>query len=152
MKALGGKAPQEVKQVHVVGAGVMGGDIAAWCALRGLSVTLQDRGPEFVQPALARAQDLFSKRLRDPELVRSATARLRADVPGDGVPEADVVIEAIFENLGALRHARATHEAKRPARDEYLEPDARSTRREARQPGAPRRPALFQSGREDAAR
>jgi len=112
MKALGGKAPQEVKQVHVVGAGVMGGDIAAWCALRGLRVTLQDRGPEFVQPALARAQDLFSKRLRDPELVRSATARLRADVPGDGVPEADVVIEAIFENVDAKRALYATLEPR----------------------------------------
>ena len=43
MKALGGKSAVPVKNLHVVGAGVMGGDIAAWSALRGMSVTLQDR-------------------------------------------------------------------------------------------------------------
>ncbi|MGH8262601.1 MAG: 3-hydroxyacyl-CoA dehydrogenase NAD-binding domain-containing protein [Steroidobacterales bacterium] len=112
MKALGGKAPQEVRNVHVVGAGVMGGDIAAWCALRGLNVTLQDRGAEFVQPALTRAQDLFAKRLKDPELVRAATQRLRADVAGDGVPQADVVIEAIFENVEAKQALYATIEPR----------------------------------------
>jgi 3-hydroxyacyl-CoA dehydrogenase/enoyl-CoA hydratase/3-hydroxybutyryl-CoA epimerase len=112
LKSLGGKSPQEVKNVHVVGAGVMGGDIAAWCALRGMNVTLQDRGPEFVQPALTRAQALFAKRLREPQLVRDATARLRADVTGDGVPQADVVIEAIFENVDAKRALYATLEPR----------------------------------------
>ena len=112
MKALGGKSAQEVKHVHVVGAGVMGGDIAAWCAYRGMTVTLQDRGIEFVQPALARAQDLFSKRLRDPELARAAAGRLRADVAGVGVPQADVVIEAIYENVDAKRALYATLEPR----------------------------------------
>jgi 3-hydroxyacyl-CoA dehydrogenase/enoyl-CoA hydratase/3-hydroxybutyryl-CoA epimerase len=113
LKALGGgKAAQEVKHVHVVGAGVMGGDIAAWCAYRGMTVTLQDRGIEFIQPALARAQDLFSKRLRDSELARAAAGRLRADVTGEGVPQADVVIEAIFEDVDAKRALYATLEPR----------------------------------------
>ena len=112
LKGLGGKAPQEVKRVHVVGAGVMGGDIAAWCAYRGMTVTLQDRGPEFIQPALARAQELFSRRLRDPALARAAVDRLRADVAGEGVPQADVVIEAIFENVDAKRALYATLEPR----------------------------------------
>ena len=43
LKAQGDKAAAKVQHVHVVGAGVMGGDIAAWCALRGLTVSLQDR-------------------------------------------------------------------------------------------------------------
>jgi len=44
MKALGGKSPQEIGNVHVVGAGVMGGDIAGVVARCGeLNVTLQDR-------------------------------------------------------------------------------------------------------------
>jgi 3-hydroxyacyl-CoA dehydrogenase/enoyl-CoA hydratase/3-hydroxybutyryl-CoA epimerase len=115
MKALGGKAPQELRHVHVVGAGVMGGDIAAWCALRGFNVTLQDRGPEFVQPALVRAQDLFGKRLREADLVRAAAERLRADVTGEGVPQADVVIEAIFENVDAKRALYATLEPRMKA-------------------------------------
>jgi 3-hydroxyacyl-CoA dehydrogenase/enoyl-CoA hydratase/3-hydroxybutyryl-CoA epimerase len=42
--------------VHVIGAGVMGGDIAAWSAFRGMNVTLQDRTAELIQPALDRAR------------------------------------------------------------------------------------------------
>ena len=103
LKALGGKAAAPLKRVHVVGAGVMGGDIAAWCALRGLEVTLQDREQKFLDPALARAATLFVKRIRDPVERAAALARLRPDVAGDGVAGADVLIEAIFENLDAKR-------------------------------------------------
>lgn len=93
--------PEHRGGVHVVGAGVMGGDIAAWCAMRGFSVTLQDRGMEYVQPALERAAKLFEKRLKDPAELAATLSRLRADVAGDGVSEADVVIEAIFEDREA---------------------------------------------------
>jgi 3-hydroxyacyl-CoA dehydrogenase / enoyl-CoA hydratase / 3-hydroxybutyryl-CoA epimerase len=103
LKSMGGRGAPEFKHVHVVGAGVMGGDIAAWCALRGLTVTLQDRGMEFVQPALDRARDLFEKRLKDPAKAAAAKERLRADVQGAGVADADMVIEAIYENLEAKR-------------------------------------------------
>ena len=103
LKALGGKTAASLKRVHVVGAGVMGGDIAAWCALRGLEVTLQDREQKFLDPALARAATLFDKRIRDPAERAAALARLRPDVAGDGVAGADVLIEAIFENLDAKR-------------------------------------------------
>ena len=53
LKSLGGKTKLPMQRVHVVGAGVMGGDIAAWCAQRGLNVTLQDRELKFIEPALA---------------------------------------------------------------------------------------------------
>ncbi len=101
LKGSGGKGGAEVRHVHVVGAGVMGGDIAAWAALRGCTVTLQDRALQYIEPALKRAQELFAKRLRDPAKSAAAAGRLRADVAGDGVRDADVVIEAIFENLEA---------------------------------------------------
>lgn len=98
--------------VHVIGAGVMGGDIAAWCAVRGLSVTLQDQSAERVAPALERAQHLFKRRLKDEASVREATGRLVADVSGSGATTADVVIEAIFENLEAKRALFAGLEGK----------------------------------------
>ncbi|MCZ8130458.1 MAG: 3-hydroxyacyl-CoA dehydrogenase NAD-binding domain-containing protein [Steroidobacteraceae bacterium] len=101
LKALGGRNAPQFRKVHVVGAGVMGGDIAAWCAHRGLEVTLQDRAPEYVQPALDRAREFFARRARKPEDAAAAQARLRADVEGAGVADADVVIEAIFENVEA---------------------------------------------------
>jgi 3-hydroxyacyl-CoA dehydrogenase / enoyl-CoA hydratase / 3-hydroxybutyryl-CoA epimerase len=103
LKAGAGKGTAPVKHVHVVGAGVMGGDIAAWSALRGCTVTLQDRELQYIEPALGRARALFEKRIRDPAQRAAASSRLSADVAGDGVARADVVIEAIFENLEAKR-------------------------------------------------
>ena len=101
LKGQGGKEKSKVEHVHVVGAGVMGGDIAAWCALRGLTVTLQDREQQYIDPAIERAQKLFAKRVRDDEKRAATVARLQADVAGDGAARADLVIEAIFENLEA---------------------------------------------------
>ncbi|MBP6596994.1 MAG: 3-hydroxyacyl-CoA dehydrogenase, partial [Arenimonas sp.] len=100
MKGLGGK-DHGISKVHVVGAGVMGGDIAAWCALRGFDVTLQDREMQYVQPAMDRAAALFAKKVKDPAKRAATAARLTADVEGAGVAQADLVIEAIFENLEA---------------------------------------------------
>ena len=112
LKSLGGKSALPLERVHVVGAGVMGGDIAAWSALRGFTVTLQDRELKFIEPALRRARELFEKRLRDPAKVAAAVARLTADVAGEGVPQADVVIEAIFESLDAKREIYAALEPR----------------------------------------
>ena len=115
LKNLGGKSPVEFRHVHVVGAGVMGGDIAAWCATRGLEVTLQDRAEEYVRPALERAQDFFGKKLRDERKAREAAARLRMDLQGDGAALADVIIEAIFENAEAKRELYARLEPRMKA-------------------------------------
>lgn len=93
----------DIKHVHVVGAGVMGGDIAAWAAFRGFEVTLQDREMKFIQPALDRARQLYEKKLKTPEKVEQTVRRLRVDVAGNGVASADLVIEAIYENAEAKR-------------------------------------------------
>lgn len=85
--------------VHVIGAGVMGGDIAAWCALRGIHVTLQDKSYEQIAPAIGRAHTLYKKKLRKPRLIQAAMDNLVADPDGHGVARADVIIEAVFENL-----------------------------------------------------
>jgi len=91
----------EFKRVHVIGGGVMGGDIAAWCAMQGLEVTVQDRKAESLGRVMARAHDLFSKKLKDRRMVQSAMDRLQPDLAGAGLARADVVIEAIFEDLEA---------------------------------------------------
>ncbi len=87
------------RHLHVVGGGIMGGDIAAWCALKGLRVTLQDREARFLSQAMGRAHQLFRRKLRSPRLISAAMDRLIPDPKGYGVPHADVVIEAIFEDL-----------------------------------------------------
>jgi len=92
----------KVEHVHVIGAGVMGGDIAAWCAFKGLRVTLQDREPAVIAKAIKRAHQLFSRKLRGDRLgVIAAMDRLIPDVKGLGIPKADIVIEAIVENIDA---------------------------------------------------
>jgi 3-hydroxyacyl-CoA dehydrogenase / enoyl-CoA hydratase / 3-hydroxybutyryl-CoA epimerase len=112
LKSFGRDDAAPAARVHVVGAGTMGGDIAAWCALRGLTVTLQDQNAERLKPAIERAAKLFGDRLKDARRVRDAMDRLIPDVAGDGVARADVIIEAIFENLEAKQKLFADLEAK----------------------------------------
>jgi len=107
-----------VDRVHVVGAGAMGGDIAAWCALNGIRVTMQDREEKYLAPAFERAQTLFAKRLRAPGAAASALKRLVGDIPGSGAEAADVIIEAIIENLDAKRSLFS--EVERRARDDAI--------------------------------
>ena len=101
LKKQGNPTDVKINHVHVVGAGVMGGDIAAWCALRGHTVTLQDREQKYIDPAMERAQKLFAKKVRDDAKRAATSERLRSDVEGHGAAEADLVIEAIYENLEA---------------------------------------------------
>ncbi len=101
LKSLGREAAFTPQRVHVIGGGVMGGDIAAWCALRGLQVTVQDRNPESLGRVIKRAQGLYKKRLKVPRLMQAAMDRLMPDIKGDGVAKADVIIEAIFEDVSA---------------------------------------------------
>jgi 3-hydroxyacyl-CoA dehydrogenase/enoyl-CoA hydratase/3-hydroxybutyryl-CoA epimerase len=112
MKGLGKGIDFKPRHVHIVGAGVMGGDIAAICAMRGLTVTLQDTSAERLAPAVKRAAKLFERRLREPRRVRDAMDRFIPDVSGAGVARADVIIEAIFENLQAKRELFAKLEAQ----------------------------------------
>jgi 3-hydroxyacyl-CoA dehydrogenase/enoyl-CoA hydratase/3-hydroxybutyryl-CoA epimerase len=111
LKSLGKGSDFQARRVHVVGAGVMGGDIAAICAMRGLTVTLQDTSPERIAPAVKRAAELFKRRLRDARRERDALDRLIPDASGAGARNADVIIEAIFENLPAKRALFARLEA-----------------------------------------
>src|SRR3954468_17080116 len=98
MKKLAGSA-SNVNHVHVIGAGAMGGDIAAWCAGQGLRVTLADMKPEPIAGAVKRAADLFGKIMRGNTEFRDALDRLIPDLGGEGVRNADLIIEAVPENL-----------------------------------------------------
>ena len=117
LKGLGGRDPHGIGHVHVVGAGVMGGDIAAWSAYKGFEVTLQDREQKFIDGALARAQELFARKVRDEAKRPAVAARLKGDLAGDGAASADLVIEAIIERADAKRELYAGLEPR-------MKPDA----------------------------
>jgi 3-hydroxyacyl-CoA dehydrogenase / enoyl-CoA hydratase / 3-hydroxybutyryl-CoA epimerase len=99
-------------RAHVVGAGTMGADIAMVCVAQGMEVSLQDTSKEAVDRALGRAKPFFKKRLRTSAEAAKAMARLHADPSGAQVHRADVVIEAIFENLEAKQKVFAEIESK----------------------------------------
>ncbi|HCU52753.1 MAG TPA: hypothetical protein DIC36_00190, partial [Gammaproteobacteria bacterium] len=103
LKRRGKKHPHGIERVHVVGAGVMGADIAIWTASRGFAVTLQDRHPEILARAMQKAHAFYRKKLKQPRAVQEAMDRLMPDLRGDGLARADLVIEAIVENVDAKR-------------------------------------------------
>ncbi len=111
LKSSGGKE-HGIKHVHVVGAGVMGGDIAAWSAYRGFDVTLSDREQRFIDGALTRSAELFAKKVKDEAKRASVAARLKGDLAGDGAAQADLVIEAIIEKPEAKRDLYAAVEPR----------------------------------------
>ena len=102
LKGQGGK-DHGIQRVHVVGAGVMGGDIAAWSAYKGFEVTLSDREQRFIDGAMTRAGELFAKKVKDEAKRPAVAARLKGDLAGDGAATADLVIEAIIEQPEAKR-------------------------------------------------
>lgn len=112
MKGFAKESDFRAQHVHVIGAGVMGGDIAAWCALKGITVTLQDTSYERIAPAIGRAHTLYKKKLKKPRLIQAVMDRLIPDPDGNGVARADVIIEAVFENLQVkqdiMKHVEAT--------------------------------------------
>lgn len=98
LKATGDKKLFKPQHIHVIGGGIMGGDIAAWCALKGFQVSVQDQDPATLAKTIQRAYKLFKKRLRDKRLITNTMDKLTADHKGYGVEHADIIIEAIFED------------------------------------------------------
>lgn len=111
MKKLAGSG-NTIEHVHVIGAGAMGGDIAAWCANQGLRVTLADMKSEPIAGAIKRAADLFGKIMRKPTEIRDALDRLMPDLDGEGVRNADLIIEAVPEKLELKQKVYAGLEPK----------------------------------------
>lgn len=103
MKSMSKSDDYKPEQVHVIGAGVMGGDIAIWCAMQGFKVTLQDTSHETLARVIQRADKLYQQKLKKPRLVTAALDRLTPDMKGNGLKRADIVIEAIFEDAEVKR-------------------------------------------------
>jgi 3-hydroxyacyl-CoA dehydrogenase/enoyl-CoA hydratase/3-hydroxybutyryl-CoA epimerase len=114
MKKLAGSG-NAIGHVHVIGAGAMGGDIAAWCAHQGMRVSLADMKPEPIAGAVKRATELFGKIMRKRTEIRDALDRLVPDLDGEGVRNADLIIEAVPEKLELKQKVYAGLEPKMKA-------------------------------------
>ncbi len=109
-KKLGHDLPRparRVRQVGVVGAGIMGGGIAHVAADRDLRVRMKDLGPEPLLAAFRTARDLFREQQRrgrlEPRQLDAKMARITASMDYTGFSLCDVVIEAVVENLEVKR-------------------------------------------------
>src|SRR5580658_7653741 len=126
------------RHVHVIGAGAMGGDIAAWCAWHGFTVSLGDTKPEPIAGAIKRASDLYAIIGRDNRRrVRDSLDRLIPDLKGQGVASADLIIEAVPEVLDLKRKIFAGIEPKMKA-DAILATNTSSIPLEQLREGLPR--------------
>jgi 3-hydroxyacyl-CoA dehydrogenase/enoyl-CoA hydratase/3-hydroxybutyryl-CoA epimerase len=101
LKGLGRTTRFKPRRVHIIGTGIMGGDIAAWCASRGMDVSVQDREEKYVEAARDRARTFLERKLKDPARVKDAMDRLHADSTGEALADAELVIEAIIEDRNA---------------------------------------------------
>lgn len=99
-------------RVHVIGAGTMGADIAGWCIASGMQASLQDLSSEQIEKGIKAQSKTLKRKFRATSALAAAKARLIADAGGDHIGRADVVIEAIVENVEIKRKLFAEIEPK----------------------------------------
>ena len=100
-----------VHHVGIVGAGTMGGGIAMACANARIKVRITDATDAGLETGLATIQknyDASVKRGRfSPAMVEERMARISAEVGYEGFDQADLVVEAVFENLALKKEIAA---------------------------------------------
>ena len=104
LKSLTHESSQPMQHIHIIGGGVMGGDIAIWCAYKGFTVTVHDKSNEILARLIHRAHQFLSKKSTDKRLIQSVMDRLIPDINNFGLQKADLIIEAIIEDAKAKQH------------------------------------------------
>jgi 3-hydroxyacyl-CoA dehydrogenase len=108
-----------VSTVGIVGAGTMGGGIAMACANAGIQVRLVDATQQALDHGMATIRknyDVSVKRGRfTPEQVEQRMTAIRPQIGYDGFGDANLIIEAVFENMALKKEiAAALDRAARP--------------------------------------
>src|SRR6516164_9048417 len=92
-----------MRKIGVVGAGMMGSEIALVFALAGHPVILADQDLAHAQAALDRLRGVSERGVQrgfwSEEAAKSAEANLMAIAGNDAFGDRDLVIEAVFEDL-----------------------------------------------------
>ena len=91
------------ERVGVIGAGLMGGGIAQVSAAAGYDVVVRDVTPEALERGLSAIRASYAKLAEKGRMtqddVDAALARITTTTELDGVADADIVVEAVFESL-----------------------------------------------------
>ena len=103
-----------IQNIFVVGAGLMGSGIAQTAITSGYNVVLNDQRQEALERAKMgienRLQHMVSKGTMSEEELKACMARLTIDSRMTAAKDADLVVEAIFEDLDAKRSVFETLE------------------------------------------
>ena len=89
-----GKGDDGISHVHVIGAGAMGGEIAAWAAMQGKRVTIEDVKLAPLGDTIRRATRIYDRKHLSGIEARDALDRLMPDPDRLGRARADLIIEA----------------------------------------------------------
>lgn len=105
------EAPMTVRRLGVIGAGTMGGGIAAVAAMSGIGVRLRDVNTAALERGMAQVRSLAESRARKKRLPRHEAARREAlvapTIDATGLGRCDLVIEAVVEDLEIKRRVLA---------------------------------------------
>lgn len=110
--------PRSVKKVGVLGAGLMGAGIGYVTANAGIGVRMKDKDDASLGRGLAYVSRIFDERVKKKSLSRyerdDAFARVSGTTNYSGFSRCDLVIEAVFEDLGLKRRVLADVENECP--------------------------------------
>jgi len=95
---------EDVRNIAVIGSGIMGAGIAQACAVAGYRVAMNDIGEAYLQKGMEAIRSSLKKGVERGKLTRehadAAVARIRTTLDlAEAVKEADVVIEAVPESI-----------------------------------------------------
>lgn len=114
--------PQALRALGVLGAGFMGAGIATIAVQRGIPVRLKDTDHARVGKGLASAREVLGDRVRRRRMTKrelgDALSLLSGTVDYTGFRRADIVIEAVFEDVELKR--TVLHEAEEWMRDDAV--------------------------------
>ncbi len=102
-----GTPARPVATAAVVGAGTMGGGIAMTCADAGLPVKIMDKDPKTLARGIERIEKTYAASVArgslDPAEMEARLALIEPVETYDAIADADVAIEAVFEEIGVKR-------------------------------------------------
>jgi 3-hydroxyacyl-CoA dehydrogenase / enoyl-CoA hydratase / 3-hydroxybutyryl-CoA epimerase len=108
--------PREVRQIAVLGAGVMGGGVAQLAAYRGFTVRMKDIKPDAIALGLRHAQQAFDKSVKrrrlDRREARRMMQRISPTLDYSGFGNVDLVIEAVVERMDVKKSVLRETEEK----------------------------------------
>lgn len=100
--------PEKVNKVGVLGGGLMGGGIAYVTATKaGVPVRIKDIQPAGIANAMKYSYDLLNKKVKRRFMRKSEMQKQLALLTGtldySGLQDADIMVEAVFEDVGLKR-------------------------------------------------